>query len=77
MASLDPRLPIGDILADRGFELDIRRPRYGDDLPTTMAEHAGVIVFGGPMSANDSDDYIRREIDKWAKVVKASGAKAE
>lgn len=54
-------------LTERGFELDPRRPRFGDPLPETMEEHDGVIVFGGPMSANDSDDYVRREIE-WTAV---------
>jgi GMP synthase (glutamine-hydrolysing) len=54
-------------LIERGFRLDARRPRFGDPLPETMEEHDGVIVFGGPMSANDSDDYVKREID-WTEV---------
>ena len=58
---------IGRLLRERGYELDIRRPRFGDDLPSTMAHHAGAIVFGGPMSANDEEDYVRREID-WIGV---------
>jgi GMP synthase (glutamine-hydrolysing) len=32
-----------------------------------MKDHCGAIIFGGPMSANDGDDYIAREID-WIKV---------
>ena len=31
--------------------------------PTTMAEHAGAVIFGGPQSANDPDDFIKAEID--------------
>ena len=58
---------VGHALLERGFALDIRRPRYGDPLPATMAEHAGAIIFGGPMSANDEDDFVRREID-WLAV---------
>lgn len=58
---------VGQILAGRGYALDIRRPVLGDPLPETMAEHAGAIIFGGPMSANDDFDYIRREID-WINV---------
>ena len=58
---------LGRLLVERGFELDLRRPRYGDPLPATLSDHAGVIVFGGPMSANDSDDYVRREIE-WSEV---------
>ena len=36
-------------------------------LPETLADYAGAIVFGGPMSANDEEDWLRREID-WIKV---------
>jgi len=58
---------VGQRLRHRGFDLDIRRPRFGDPLPETTQEHFGAIVFGGPMSANDPDDYIKREID-WIGV---------
>lgn len=58
---------VGMMLRERGYGLDIRRPRFGDPLPETMAEHAGAIIFGGPMSANDEDDYVRQEID-WISV---------
>jgi GMP synthase (glutamine-hydrolysing) len=54
---------VGNALRDRGYTLDIRRPRFGDPLPTTMAEHAGAVIFGGPQCANDSDDFIKAEID--------------
>ena len=58
---------IGHMLCCRGHALDIRRPCLGEDLPETMAEHAGAVIFGGPMSANDSDPWITREID-WIGV---------
>jgi GMP synthase-like glutamine amidotransferase len=29
---------------------------------STLAEHSGVVIFGGPMSANDKDEFIRQEI---------------
>ncbi|KIZ41180.1 glutamine amidotransferase [Rhodopseudomonas palustris] len=54
---------VGNALRALGHPLDIRRPRFGDPLPKTLDGHAGAIIFGGPMSANDPDDYIRREID--------------
>ncbi|HLH11663.1 MAG TPA: glutamine amidotransferase [Methylovirgula sp.] len=57
----------GRLLAALGFELDIRRPRFGDPLPATLADYAGAIIFGGPMSANDEEDWLRREID-WIGV---------
>lgn len=58
---------VGQRLVQRGFALDIRRPPLGDALPETLDEHAGAIMFGGPMSANDSEEFVSREID-WLKV---------
>ena len=58
---------VGHLLLEGGFDLDIRRPPLGDPLPDTLAHHAGAVVFGGPMSANDSDDFVRRETD-WLSV---------
>lgn len=54
---------VGRLLAERGHPLDIRRPRFGDPLPETLALHAGVVIFGGPMSANDPDDWLKAETD--------------
>ena len=58
---------VGYALKKLGYELDVRRPRFGDALPATMHEHAAAVIFGGPMSANDGDDFIHREID-WIAV---------
>lgn len=58
---------VGVTLRDRGIPLDIRRPRYGDPLPETMDGHCGAVIFGGGQSANDQDDFVRREID-WIAV---------
>jgi GMP synthase (glutamine-hydrolysing) len=54
---------VGAALNALDAELDVRRPSLGEPLPATLADHAGVIVFGGPMSANDEADWIKREID--------------
>ncbi len=58
---------VGRHLLALGYRLEKCCPRFGDPLPATMADYAGVIIFGGPMSANDPDDYIREEID-WIGV---------
>lgn len=58
---------VGRALKQLGHGLDVRRPRFGDPLPETLRDHAGAIIFGGPMSANDADEFIRREID-WISV---------
>ena len=54
---------IGQRLQNRGVMLDIRRPRFGDPLPNSLDEHSSAIIFGGPQSANDGDEVIRREIE--------------
>src|SRR6202158_2807273 len=53
---------VGNALRALGHGLDIRRPRFGDSLPETLDGHAGAVIFGGPMSANDPDDFVRQEI---------------
>ena len=58
---------VAQVLKSRGFTFDIRRPRFGDPLPETLEGHAGAVIFGGPMSANDEDEVVRRELD-WLKV---------
>lgn len=63
---------IGRLLREQGYKLDIRRPACGDALPRNMDAHDGAIIFGGPMSANDEHDHIRREID-WIGVPLAAG----
>ena len=58
---------VGQRLVERGFELEICRPPLGHQLPETLDEHAGAVMFGGPMSANDSDEFVKRETD-WLAV---------
>ncbi len=58
---------VGHQLIQAGFDLDIRRPPLGDELPETLDRHAGAVVFGGPMSANDQNEFVRRETE-WLKV---------
>jgi GMP synthase (glutamine-hydrolysing) len=58
---------VGNALRAMGHPLDVRRPVFGDPLPETLDHYAGAITFGGPMSANDNDEFVRREID-WLAV---------
>jgi GMP synthase (glutamine-hydrolysing) len=58
---------VGRLLTERGFQLDIRRPCLGEALPDTLEDHVGAMIFGGPMSANDDIEGIKREID-WCAV---------
>lgn len=58
---------VGQWFVRNGHALDIRRPRFGDCLPETLEHHCGAVVFGGPMSANDKDDFIGVET-RWIGV---------
>ena len=64
---------VGNKLIQRGYTLDIRRPCIGDILPDNLHEHSLVIIFGGPMSVNDTNyKFIEYEM-KWLRVVIESG----
>jgi GMP synthase (glutamine-hydrolysing) len=54
---------VGHWFVRNGYPLDIRKPRFSEPLPETMEGHCGAVIFGGPMSANDGDEFIRQEID--------------
>jgi GMP synthase (glutamine-hydrolysing) len=61
---------IGHLLEQKHCYLDLRCPAIGDRLPDQLEGHSGVVVFGGPMSANDSDTlpFIQTELD-WIRTV--------
>ena len=54
---------IGIKLKERGYQLVYCRPPLGENLPTNLNKFSLVVVFGGPMSANDKDGYILKEIN--------------
>src|SRR5262249_46483689 len=58
---------VGHYLQACDIQLDIRRPRFGDRLPDTLAEHSGAVIFGRTIRDNDPESYIRMEIE-WIKV---------
>lgn len=62
---------IGERLERRGYRLDVRRPALGDPLPESLDGHRAVVVFGGPMSANDELPFIRAEIAFMEAALKA------
>ena len=65
---------VGRVLRQKGFALDIRRPCQGDPLPTTMDEHAAVVIFGGPMGVYECEEhpFLRVELD-WISLALESG----
>lgn len=66
---------VGQVLQQRGYRLDQRCAAVGDELPETpeaIAAYDAVVVFGGPMSANDDDSlpFIGQELRLIERVVK-------
>ena len=57
-------------LKKRGFTFEIVRPSLGEDLPTDLNKYNAIVVFGGPMSVNDKDDYMQKEIAWIGDVLK-------
>ena len=51
---------VGYKLKQRGYELDVKRPVFGETLPDNMDNHDLAVIYGGPPSANDNLDYIRQ-----------------
>ena len=64
---------VGALLEKRGYELHRLCPNLGCDLPEDMSDYAGVVIFGGPMSANDCGTLagIKCELDWIPKVIEA------
>ena len=44
---------LGEWWEEAGVPLDVRRPYAGDALPADLSRHAGLVVLGGAMGAND------------------------
>jgi len=64
---------VGATLESLGYRIDICRHACGDPLPETMDDHAGAVIFGGPMSANDDHlSFIKDELD-WIPMAVESG----
>ena len=59
---------IGKKFFKRGYLIDIKKPPLGDELPTDLKKYNAIVIFGGPMSANDNNKFIKKEIE-WMKLV--------
>jgi len=62
---------VGVLLEERGYVIERCCPNTGDPLPRDLSPYAGVIVYGGPMSANDETPGIRAELDWLPHVLDA------
>lgn len=59
----EPECPpalLGEWLLEEGVagaELDVRRPYDGEELPASLDGHAGLVILGGHMGANDDAEF--------------------
>lgn len=62
---------VGQLLESWGYEVERCCPAIGQTLPADPSRYAGVVVFGGPMSANDCTTLpgIKAELDWLPKVL--------
>ena len=63
---------VGEKLKAMGYSLDIRAPVLGDPLPDDLENYAGVVVFGGHMSVNDDEPYLKKEMAWVQRVLDAN-----
>ena len=63
---------IGIKLKKRGYQLECCRPPLGEKLPTNLNQYSLVVIFGGPMSANDKDDHILKEINFMKLIIETN-----
>ena len=52
-----PPALLGGWLVDAGVALDVRRPYAAEPLPDDLSGHAGLLVLGGPMGADDDAEH--------------------
>ena len=62
---------IGNKFKDRGYLEEFIRPPLGDRLPEDLSKYSAIVIFGGPMSVNDDDQFIKDEIEWMEKVIKS------
>jgi GMP synthase-like glutamine amidotransferase len=62
---VEPESPylIGEVLADAGVVVDVRRVFAGASLPRDLADVDGLVVMGGPMSAANDEGFPTRRAE--------------
>jgi len=63
---IEPPALIGEVLTSAGHQLTTVHLDQGEALPSSSHDYDGIIIMGGPQSANDDTDYIKAEL-LWLK----------
>ncbi len=59
---IEPPALIGEAIEASGHKLSTIHLDQGETLPVSSSDYDGLIIMGGPQSANDDSDYIRAEV---------------
>jgi len=59
---IEPPALIGEVLEHAGHRLTTVHLDQGEQLPSTYHDIDGILIMGGPQSANDASDYIKAEL---------------
>jgi len=69
---IEPPALIAEVILDAGHSLHVVHLDAGESLPQDMSAYAGIIIMGGPQSANDMHlPYIRNELHWLAAQLRA------
>ncbi|MGZ4495175.1 MAG: type 1 glutamine amidotransferase [Nocardioides sp.] len=63
---------LGEWWAQDGVALDVRRPWSGEELPADLSAHAGMVVLGGAMSADD--DAVHPWLTRVKELVRSAAS---
>ncbi len=64
---IEPAAIIANVIEAAGHQCSCIDLEHGDKLPTKANDFDGIIVMGGPQSANDQDDVMQTEL-AWIKT---------
>jgi len=69
---IEPTAIIGELIVDAGHSVDIVRMDEGGSVPAILEGYDGMVVMGGPMSANDNHlSFIVDEIELLKQAIDA------
>jgi len=70
--AIEPAALIGECIEEAGHTLHAVMADEGDSLPESLRGYSGVVVMGGPMSANDTHlEYIAGELALLKQTIEA------
>jgi len=69
---IEPAALIGEVLEQAGHRLTVCHPDQEQALPAAVTEYDGIVIMGGPQSANDDTPCMQGEL-AWLETVIQTG----